>query len=51
MFPQITKERKFLEKLKGVLGSVKGYASLLALYAKAAKECGLTLEELLEFFK
>lgn len=45
------KERKFLEKLKGALASVRDYAGLIALYVTTAKEFGLTLKDLLELFK
>ena len=45
------KKRKFLEKVKGALTSVRDYAGLIALYVTTAQEFGLTLKELLELFK
>ena len=45
------KKRKFLEKVKGALTSVRDYAGLIALYVTTAQEFGLTLKELLEIFK
>jgi len=45
------KRRTFLEKVKEALSSVKDYAGLIALWITTARECGLTLEELLELFK
>ncbi|MHC4539417.1 MAG: hypothetical protein ACYS74_06510 [Planctomycetota bacterium] len=45
------KKRAFLEKVKSALVSVKDYAGLLALCVTAAREFGLTLDELSELFK
>jgi len=44
-------KRKFLEKVKGALSSVRDYAGLIALYVTTAQEFGLTLKELLELIK
>lgn len=44
-------KRKFLEKVKGALASVRDYAGLIALYVTTAQEFGLTLKELLELIK
>lgn len=44
-------KRKFLEKVKGALASVRDYAGLIALYVATAQEFGLTLKELSELFK
>jgi hypothetical protein len=44
-------KRKFLERIKGALASVRDYAGLIALFLTTAKEFGLTLEELSEFSK
>ena len=45
------KERKFLEKVKGALASVRDYAGLIALYVATAQEFGLTIKELSELFR
>jgi len=44
-------KRKFLEKIKGALASVRDYAGLITLFLTTAKEFGLTLEEILKLIK
>lgn len=50
-FEEGSKERTFLEKLKGSLSSVKNIVGLIALLTKMASECGLTIEQLKELFQ
>ncbi len=45
-----SKERKFIDKVKSGLGAVKDVASILALIAKTASDCGLTTAELHKIF-
>ena len=49
-FDEGTKERTFLQKVKGSLSSVKDATSLIALLLNIAKECGLSLEDLKGIF-
>jgi hypothetical protein len=50
-FEEGSKERTFLEKLKGSLSSVKNIVGLIALLTKTASEYGLTIEQLKELFQ
>ena len=50
-FEKGSKERTFLEKLKGSLSSVKNAVGMIALLTKMASEYGLTIEQLKELFQ
>ncbi|OHB60659.1 MAG: hypothetical protein A2167_04585 [Planctomycetes bacterium RBG_13_46_10] len=49
-FDEGTKERKFLEKVKSSLASIRNIAGLISLLLKVAKECGLSIEDLRNLF-
>jgi len=49
-FDEGSKERKFLEKVKGSLASIRNIAGLIALLLSVAKECGLSIEDLKSLF-
>ena len=49
-FPEGTKERTFLQKVKGSLSSIKDTVGLIALLINMAKECGLSIDELKSIF-
>jgi len=49
-FDEGTKERKFLEKIKGSLSSIRNIAGLISLLLKLAKDYGLSIEDLRSLF-
>ena len=49
-FPEGTKERKFLQKVKDSLSSIKDTVGLIALLVNTAKECGLSIDVLKSIF-
>ena len=49
-FDEASKERKFLEKVKGSLASIRSIAGLIALLLSLAKEYGLSIEDLKSLF-
>lgn len=49
-FPEGTKERTFLQKVKSSLSSIKDTVGLIALLVNMAKECGLSIDELKSIF-
>lgn len=50
-FNEDSKERKFLDKIKDSLSSVKDVSQLITLILKVGKEIGLTLSQILNIFK
>jgi len=49
-FPEGTKERTFLQKVKGSLSSIKDAVGLIALLVNMAKQCGLSIDEMKSIF-
>jgi len=50
-FNEGSKERRFLDKIKNSLSSVKDTSQLITLILKVGKEIGLTLGQILDIFK
>lgn len=50
-FKEDTKEKSFLNKIKGSLSSIKNTTELLALILKSGKDFGLTVEQILNVLK
>lgn len=50
-FPENSKERGFLDKLKGSLSSVKNVTELILLLLKTGKDAGLSIDQILGILK